>query len=71
MSDEDPVEEVEPSPTLVRMFVDALGEAPGEASVTGPVVDADAASGAAAVVALCAAPVVVPVDEVVDDDRRR
>ena len=70
MSDEDPVEEMETSPTLVRMLVDALGEAPGESSVTGTVVD-DAASGAAAVVALCAAPVVVPVDEVVDDDRRR
>ena len=53
MSDEEPVEEVEPSPTLLRMLVDALGEAPGEASVTGPVVDADAACGAAAVVALC------------------
>ena len=36
MPDEEPVEE--PSPTLVRMLVDALGEAPGEASVTGPVV---------------------------------
>ena len=70
MSDEDPVVEVEPSPTLVRMLVDALGEASGEAWVTGPGVDADAACGAAAVVALCAAPVLVPVDEVVDDDRR-
>ena len=68
MPDEDPVEE--PSPTLVRMLVDALGEAPGEASVTGPVVDDDAASGTAAVVALCTAPVVVPVDQVADDDRR-
>ena len=57
MPDEEPVEE--PSPTRVRMLVDALGEAPGEASVTGPVVDDDAASGAAAVVALCTAPVVV------------
>ena len=54
MLDEDPVEEVEPSPTLVRMSV----------------IEADAARGAAAVVALCAAPVVVPVGQVVDDDQR-
>ena len=60
MPDEEPVEE--PSPTLVRMLVDALGEAPGEASVTGQVVEDDAA--------LCTAPVVAPVEQVADDDRR-
>ena len=66
MSDEDPVEDAEPSPTLVRMLSDAIVEAIGEANMTGPVVDAVAARGAAAVVALCAAPVVVPVDDVDD-----